>query len=347
MSDAFSSRLAEQIALRGYGAVQASHPLLENALSQCASLSASPDTVRRLASECGAEKKKSPELFEGAVEVKDGRTCVFYRGDGSFYSSSDEFDELHKSQRECFKELVAMGLNVAQSLGLTSFDGVSVEELMQPENSYTSLAYQISPSNALVPRHIDAAALTLVVLPPEDTQLQLLPDGISCVAPSDPLSSRSLRRPTESTVKVVAFPGQLVSLDGQSNLYPVPHFVRASQVPRSSLVLRLYPTFTSTRPFPRFPSPSPSAKIIKTTSPISSGPLLYLKSLTQTITELRCHLDATVLTLKNKYSDMHGMPAEDFRLIFGGITLEHEKRLSDYNVQEESTLHVVQRIRGD
>ena len=74
---------------------------------------------------------------------------------------------------------------------------------------------------------------------------------------------------------------------------------------------------------------------------------IFVKTLTGDTHELQVEKETLIEDLKETLWSLTEKAPEEQRLIFAGKQMEDGKQLADYNIYEESTLHMVTRLKGN
>ncbi len=73
---------------------------------------------------------------------------------------------------------------------------------------------------------------------------------------------------------------------------------------------------------------------------------IFIKTLTGKTVTIYVEPSDTIYDVQLKIYDKEGVPPEAEELIFGGRQLEHNRTLAEYGIPNESTFHLILKLKG-
>jgi ubiquitin len=78
----------------------------------------------------------------------------------------------------------------------------------------------------------------------------------------------------------------------------------------------------------------------------ASAMQIFVKTMTGKSIAFEVEAEDTVTMLKDKISEKEGVPGDQQRLIYNGKQLDEESTLKAYDIQKDSTIMLVMRLKG-
>ena len=104
--------------------------------------------------------------------------------------------------------------------------------------------------------------------------------------------------------------------------------------------------FLPTRIFGRTSNSCKSFGAVSPNLAIRGGMQVFVKSMSGKTLSVDVEPDESIESLKAKIREKEGIAPDQQRVVFEGKQLDSTKSISDYGIEEDSTLHLVLRLRG-